>query len=251
MAAPLTGEPEWVEIFNRADASLDLFRWSIGDGSGAVSDCVQEHILLEGGDYAVISEGALNYTVPEESPVITVGRFPSLNNDGDLVRLIGFDGSAADSMAYADATAGYSFELISPSLRGKPSGWDSSVDARGATPGRRNSIDFSHVSDDETLSENPRLSVTPNPFLDTATFSYRLPFPLARVRLYLYDRRGRLVAKIRDTEESGSEWTGIWDGRSSGSRLPAGPYILNLEALDKRSGKMYNERITVVLASKL
>jgi len=194
----------------------------------------------------------LNHSVPDSSPVIVVGNFPALNNDEDNVTLFDFSRAQVDSMAYRDARSGYSYELISPEMRGKSSDWDICADSNGATPGKRNSIYYAGVSGDEGSKNNlPSLTVDPNPFTDAVTLSYHLPFPVARVNLYIYDRRGRLIAKIRDAEESGSEWIGVWDGRSNGAKLPAGPYILNLEALDKHSGNVSVKRKTIVIGRKL
>ena len=79
-----------------------------------------------------------------------------------------------------------------------------------------------------------------------------LPFPLARVRLLVYDRRGRLVASLRDTHESGAEWSGEWDGRDDdGDPLAAGPYILHLEAFDKSDGAVRTARTMIVIGARL
>ena len=209
-------------------------------------------MLVPVNGYAVISSGALTYDIPANSPVTIVDNFPALNNDGDKIILIDFADTPVDSMWYDVAPSGNSMELISPGMRGEAYGWDVCVDQSGATPGRMNSIHYSQVPEEGgKKSESIILKVNPNPFPDVVTISYQLPFQLARIRLYVYDRRGRVVARIRDIDESGSEWTGTWDGRIKGTRLPAGPYILNLEALDKRTGKVYTERETIVIARKL
>ena len=252
MAAPENGYPEWIEIYNKGNTPVDIYNWSITDSKRESFGLVAEHILIATNGYAVISDGALGFTVPDNSPVIIVEKFPPLNNDGDSVNLLDFTGAPVDSMSYEDTQSGYSFELISPDMHGKTTGWDVSVDPSGATPGKVNSINYSSVpGEGDKKIEQPKLSVNPNPFSDIITISYQLPFPLARVRLNVYDRRGRLVAKLRDAEESGSEWTGTWDGGENGTKLPAGPYILNFEVFDKRSGKVYTERKIIVIAKKL
>jgi len=248
MAAPEGGGPEWIEVFNNSDTPVDLFGWRIADSSGGLSDTVSRHVFLPGHGYGVIGRGEPPYTIPADVPVITVSRFPALNNDGDTVTLIDFTGvTVADSMTYHTAPAGVSLERISSENGTGDSGWDVSVDPAGATPGRRNSLFFGADGDRESVV----LKAEPNPFEGEVALSYRLPFPLARVRLSVYDRRGRLVEKICDGEESGSEWSGTWDGKSGGSRLPAGPYILFLEALDRQSGTVYHERTVLVIARRL
>jgi len=251
MAAPAEGTPEWVEVLNTSASPVDLYRFSIRDRSGRTSEPVDHHVFVQAHGYAVIAGGQID-TVQSGAPVIAVKKFPALNNDGDSIGLLDSEGAVIDSMSYDEAPPGCSLELISPGMRGNPSGWDRCVDSAGATPGMQNSIYFASApGEDETMSGSPELKVNPNPFLNETTISYTLPFPLARVRLLVYDRRGRLVATIRDVKESGSSWIGTWDGKSGGSRLPAGPYILDFEALDKRTGKMYRLRETIVAASNL
>lgn len=248
MAAPEEGDPEWIELYNQKNTAVDLYHWNLSDSKGTPIGLITEHVFIAGKGYAVISGGALNYDVPDISPVVIVDNFPALNNDGDTVKLFDFTKELVDSMVYEEVSSGYSFELISTEMSGDVSGWDISVNPRGATPGTLNSIDYpTTVEGEGSKTGRLELSVTPNPFSDMATISYSLPFPLARVRLYVYDRRGRLIIKLRDSDESGSTWTGTWDGRNNGSQLPAGPYILNFEVLDKRSGKVFNERKTIVI----
>ena len=192
----------------------------------------------------------LEISLPEGAVFARVEAFRRLNNDGDTVKLLEFAGVISDSIAYDDAPEGRSLELISEAYHGSVSGWDVCVDESGSTPGRLNSISYtSSVPGEKKITLS--LTAKPNPFADHVTISYRLPFPVARVSLYVYDRRGRLVARLRNAEESGAEWSDTWDGKSGGSRLPAGPYILTLEALDKRTGRMVSERKTIVAGSKL
>ena len=251
LADPGEGQSEWIEILNMANAAVDLYGFCVRDRSGSMSKPVANHILIEPGTMAVIA--AVNPgNINPGSMFIQVGSFPALNNDGDSVTLIDYTGVVIDSMWYEDAPDGKSLELISPQLRGDISGWDICVDPEGSTPGSENSIYFSYVQEgDKPKTTSPQLHLDPNPFLHEITISYELPFPLARVRMFVYDRRGRKVTTLRDAEESGSIWNGTWDGRSGGRRVPAGPYILDFEIQDKQTGKMYRLRETVVVASQL
>ncbi len=91
----------------------------------------------------------------------------------------------------------------------------------------------------------------PNPFADRTTISYELPCPLARVTLAVYDRRGRRVALLRDGAESGSRWSGTWDGRSDGARLPLGPYIVHMEAVGRTGGGVLTAKEIAVVGAHL
>ncbi|MFC1541660.1 lamin tail domain-containing protein [Candidatus Latescibacterota bacterium] len=256
MAAPTDGNAEWIELYNSSESPVNLFNWRFSDNSGKWGGVIEEHVFIAPKGYAVISEKEPvppnASDIPDGLPVIIVENFPALNNDGDTIRLFDFEYGIVDSMSYDDTTPGYSFELISIGMSGASKRWDISVDPSGATPGTLNSINnASVIGDNGKQTETIELTVTPNPFSDRTTISYTLSFSLSRVNLFVYDRRGRLITKIRDSEESGSTWTGKWDGRSNGSNLPAGPYILNLEAFDKSSGNVHTERKTIVIGRNL
>ncbi|MBT4483739.1 MAG: hypothetical protein HOC71_08690 [Candidatus Latescibacteria bacterium] len=250
MAAPEDVATEWIEVMNTGSNPVDLFKWGVLDRTGSAAGVIAEHIFIKTRGYAVLAGEPLEISLPEGAVFTRVEDFPRLNNDGDTVKLLDFTGVVSDSIAYDDAPGGRSLELISEAYHGSISGWDVCVDESGSTPGRLNSISYtSDVPGEKKITLS--LTATPNPFTDRVTISYRLPFPVARVSLYVYDRRGRLVARLRNAEESGAEWSDTWDGKSGGSRLSAGPYILTLEALDKRTGRMVSERKTIVAGAKL
>ncbi|MFC1608151.1 lamin tail domain-containing protein [Candidatus Latescibacterota bacterium] len=248
MADPPEGDTEWIEIINTGSHRVDLYGFHIMDIGGSVSDPVETHYLLAPSELIVLADATLE-PGRYDYRTITVDRFPALNNSGDALFLHDSGGNVIDSMSYDSAPDGLSLELITPD--NEPL-WDVCVDRAGSTPGRQNSIYFqtaSIVEDDD--DGQVRITIEPNPFDRETRVSYNLPFPLARVRVLVYDRRGRHVATIRDTEESGSMWSGTWEGRKDGRRLPAGPYILDVEILDKQTGNIYRERKTIVVAARL
>ncbi|MFC1489988.1 lamin tail domain-containing protein [Candidatus Latescibacterota bacterium] len=256
MAAPADGNAEWIELYNTSESSVDLFVWKISDSSVETGGIIEEHVFIGPKGYAVISGTLLDSSnapdILDESTVIVVDNFPALNNDGDIIRLFDYGNEPADSMSYEDVSQGLSFERISTVGSGASKRWDVCVDPLGSTPGALNSIDNSAITENNgDQTDTIELTVSPNPFSDRTTISYTLSFPLSRVNMYVYDRRGRLITKLRDAEESGSSWTGEWDGRANGENLPAGPYILNIEALDKNTGTVHNERKTIVIGRNL
>ncbi|TMQ70823.1 MAG: hypothetical protein E6K81_11720 [Candidatus Eisenbacteria bacterium] len=70
----------------------------------------------------------------------------------------------------------------------------------------------------------------PNPAVDLATIDFTLPHE-GRVRLTVYDLRGRRVATLIDGDRPAGPSTTTWDGRDHlGRPVPAGTYFFRLEA---------------------
>jgi hypothetical protein len=78
------------------------------------------------------------------------------------------------------------------------------------------------------------LSNTPNPFQLRTMFTYSLSAP-ARVRLAIYDLRGRLVSTLITNRASGrGTHSTSWDGRDThGMRVASGTYFARLELGDE------------------
>ena len=95
MPRPLAGEAEWVELLNEGDAAVDLSGWRIGDERSTRGLWG----ALDAGARVVFAAGALSGV--EGDVRVLDGRIGNgLNNDGDVVRLIGPDGTVADSVEY-------------------------------------------------------------------------------------------------------------------------------------------------------
>ncbi len=243
MAAPSDGGSEWVELYNIGETSVSLYNWQIYDSVKGAPRLINSFETLNAGMYAVIAVGPVPNVAPDAVFVENAGCVPSLNNDGDSVRLYAASVSAfIDSMYYESTVSGKSLERISI----ESDQWEESAPI-GGTPGAANSM----LYDIGTIRLEPVLTVDPNPFGETAEISYTLDFPRARVSLTVFDRRGRFITKLRDAEDSGSKWSYEWDGCADGSRVPAGPYILRLEALNRDDGKVSTVTKTIVAGSRL
>ena len=95
MPRPLAGEAEWVELLNEGDAAVDLSGWRIGDERSTRGLWG----ALEAGARVVFAAGALSDVAGDVR--VLDGRIGNgLNNDGDVVQLIGPDGTVVDSVEY-------------------------------------------------------------------------------------------------------------------------------------------------------
>jgi hypothetical protein len=75
----------------------------------------------------------------------------------------------------------------------------------------------------------------PNPFRRTLTIAFSPPVP-EHVRLKVFDLQGRVLRTVVDAKYEPGRWEVIWDGADqAGHRLPAGLYLLRLEAGSHRA----------------
>ncbi|MCW9095911.1 MAG: lamin tail domain-containing protein [Ignavibacteriaceae bacterium] len=88
MYAPSTGEPEWVELFNNTNQSINLGGWRFADTTSGVILGPPVGPVLGPNDFIILSasESIYNfYNIPVEVLVLNL---PSLNNSGDPGRQI-------------------------------------------------------------------------------------------------------------------------------------------------------------------
>ncbi len=143
MYAPLSGEPEWVEIYNRSTEEVNLNEWRFCDYSSSklITD---EDILILPGDFIVLTRDSsvLNfYDVP--SPIIKFS-LPALNNTGDAVVIKDSLGITIDSLIYSPAWGGDEGRALERISADESSliedNWLTSESLFKATPGKINSV---------------------------------------------------------------------------------------------------------------
>jgi hypothetical protein len=155
MYAPSSGEPEWLEIFNRTSNAINLKNWKLSDASTTITITTQDK-FIDANSFLVISRDStiLNfYNVPSQ---IITANIPALNNTGDAVVISDFNGTKIDSVSYlptwGGSTGGKSLERLSvDSSSNNPANWKTSTSIFNATPGTYNSVtqkDFDLFADD-------------------------------------------------------------------------------------------------------
>ncbi|MFZ5516391.1 MAG: lamin tail domain-containing protein [Candidatus Zhuqueibacterota bacterium] len=260
MYAPLSGDPEWIEIFNPHTEAVDIQHWTWAD-----SDSADRIVLtlspttIQPSSFLILADDSSLATELEFSAATLIApeSWPGLNNDEDAIYIFDANGNVIDEVAYADSWgggSGTSLERINPR---RPSGdvanWSSSVSGSGSTPGGVNSI-FA-----DELPRRAELMIAPNPFSpdydlrdDDAVISIQLPFNLAHINLKIYDIRGRLVRFLANNQPAGIHTVIKWDGlNDEGFMCRMGIYIVFLEALHSEKGLVETIKKTVVLAGQL
>lgn len=273
MYAPLSGQAEYIELYNPTKIPIDLREWKLTDkpDTSRTSDIytlTKNQFLLNPGAYITIASDSdivnqFSYLRDTTMYRLIIKRSGiSLNNSGDNVILYDLTGTTIDSVLYSSSwqnpnlgnTTGRSLEKINPTLDGTDSrNWGTSASPFGGTPGKQNSV-FTN-----SIPANVSLSCAPNPFSpdgdgfqDVTIIQYSLPASLATIRIRIYDAMGRIVRTLADGEPAGAHGSVVWNGLSDrGERVRIGIYIILLETIVSNGMTVQTVKGTVVVATKL
>lgn len=266
MYDPLTGNAEWVEIYNPGSKNVNISGWKFAESTNSINLSDSTFQVLLPGAYIVISDDTtifnrfpyLRTYDPSNKLII---KSLSLSNDGELVKIVDASNNTIEEVTYSPKwhnpnipdEKGYSLERINPNLPGNSGNWSSCADPLGGTPMKRNSI-YTTIP----LSTG-KITVSPNPFSpdgdgfeDFTIIKYSLPYKASQVRMKVFDVKGRLVRTLLNNLYSGSEGEIIFNGfNDDGEKLRIGIYILFIETVDDKGGTFETIKSTVVVATKL
>lgn len=265
MYDPGVGNNEFIEFYNLNKDSLNIGGWSIEDQHANRYKISDTCFYIPPGSYFLLISDT---SVLKNYDLFTYKNKTVLNSSSlglttnELILLKDLRGNVIDSVYYSDKwhnknyinTKGRSLERINPYLNSNDQyNWNTCVDQRGATPGKKNSI--------YTINPkvNSAISVSPNPFSpdndgyeDCTIINYTLKIPYSQVNIKIYDSKGRLVRILANNLSSGSNGSVIFDGRGDDKlALRIGIYIIFLEALNSTTGQDEILKTTVVVARKL
>ena len=168
---PPSGQEEYVELKNLSGKYLDLQNWQIGDEAGNAPLSSGNVVLKPNGFVAVSSDTSTLFSVYGSRPYVESSAIPSLNNGGDVVKILTASGAIADSLRYEPSWGGANVSLerrsdIAPSIYRENFG--NSPNPNGGTPGIAN-----EVADDTTPPSLDNLTVVDRQSLNLS-FSERL-----------------------------------------------------------------------------
>lgn len=251
LCSPGDNQPEWIELYNRATIPISLKNWRLGD-SASQSLITNEDLNLFPGEYLILTENRSLFlsSYPEANcNVIEPLSWHILNNSGDEIVLKDSLGFIVDELSYtAEADIkGYSQERVSSEkVSSDQNNWWRSVDPKGSTPCKKNSLFDSYSLDQAKLDINPNpFSPDGDGFEDQAVISYTIPFK-SELTLKVFDVRGRLIRTLMDKAPQVSGEI-FWDGKDDdGNIVKVGIYILYL----KTSGSSNLSKKTTIVVAK-
>lgn len=140
-------EREYLEIYNRSPFPVDLESWILEMGSNR--ERLPAYVLAPG-EYVVVTDEDGLSEFPPDLPLLGLDMSSTvLTNSGSTVILRNPEEEVISLVSYTDDwyadpnkdEGGWSLEQIDPGNRcGGPHNWRASVDPRGGTPGRENSV---------------------------------------------------------------------------------------------------------------
>ncbi|MGI8583172.1 MAG: lamin tail domain-containing protein [Chitinophagaceae bacterium] len=147
---PQVGLPnnEWLELKNTSAIAINLQGFRIGDLTGQSG--AMPSYLLKPDSFVIICTGSAVAAMSVFGPAISVTNFPSLDNNGDQLSLISLQGKVIYAVNYTigwyqnelKKEGGWTLEMID--TKNPCSGfsnWKASIDLKGGTPGKKNSVD--------------------------------------------------------------------------------------------------------------
>ena len=163
MYEPIPSNLEWVEIYNEDSLQINLSGWKLFDNTNKTFIKINSDII-QGNSFAIITEDSdaflsnhtqFNGTIFEVSSI-------SLNNAGEIIRILNKTNSLIDEVNYSStwgSSSNYSLELIDSAQNNNDgNNWRTSFTA-GGTPGLQNAvlginnIDYSVLSISEFIPD--------------------------------------------------------------------------------------------------
>jgi hypothetical protein len=225
---------------------------------------IEEHILIPADGYAVLGEDiaqiAQYYTsvVPDNLYEMDL---PSYNNDSGTVYLIQ-NNAVLDRVSYdedwhfrlLDDIDGVSLERIDPD-GGSSDGnnWHSAAETAGfGTPGMLNSQFYPAMANGDFNYTEDVMSPDSDGYQDVLQINFTMVEEGYVGHFTVYDDRGRLIARVVESELLGSSGTFSWDGvNDDGTKASIGTYVGIFEAFQVDGGVVFTKRLPFVVAGKI
>ncbi len=265
---PVIGGDDFIEVYNNSDKYIDIYGYLLAnwdDGSIDNFKKITTHRLVNPGDFIVLTKDSsdikLNYLHAVVGSFVEMSSLPTYPNDSATVYLTLPDSTISDQFSYTDEmhfallkeVDGVSLERIDyDRATQEEDNWHSGAENAGwATPGKQNSQYYPGTITDEMFSTSPDIFSPDNDgFEDVLNISYHLEEPGYVGNLTIYDREGRLVRHLVESELLATDGYFTWDGTTNTrEKAPIGVYILYFEVFNL-DGNVSGVKKTAVLGGR-
>lgn len=169
---PTSDEPEFIELIYFGTDTLDIFGWRVTDNADGLN-YVWPSKTIAPNEYFIIADDSsfLDISPKNILYIVPTGGFPTLNNSGDIIRLLDPFNTLIDSISYESNwgySSGISVEKIFPESNSNViNNWGSNISEIGKSPGNINSITPSEINGSlvDTVNYVPLHPYENEPFL--------------------------------------------------------------------------------------
>ncbi len=248
---PFTGGSDFVEVYNNSTKYIDLYGFFLANFDDGIIDNFKKittHRLLNPGDFAVITKDSsnikLNYLNAVVGSFVHLSSLPTYNDSEGTVYLALPDSSISDYLVYDSDMHyplikdddGVSLERIDYNRSAQDlTNWHSGAENVGwATPGKENSQYYPNVISDDMISTSPEVFSPDNDgYEDVLNITYALDGPGYVGNITIFDRQGRLVRYLLQSELLSPDGVITWDGTNNNrEKAPIGVYVIYFEIFD-------------------
>ncbi len=265
---PTNSGKDWIEVHNTSNKLIDLENWQIANYDNDTIDNIKtftEHFLLKPGTFAVFGEDTTQildyYNAAQPGRMIEMD-LPSYSNDSGTVYLL-FNNAMMDAVSYQDdwhfslldSDDGVSLERIQSdiNLSNDENNWHSAAEAIGfATPGLTNSQFYPALPEGDFNYTSNVISPDNDGYQDILQVNYEMAEPGFVGTFTIYDDRGRIIAKVIESELLATSGTIKWGGvKDDNTKATIGTYVGVFEAYRPEGGQLFVKRKAFVVAGKL
>ena len=267
---PKPNGTDYVEIYNRSDAIIDLKQLYIANRNnlGVISNIKSlstGNYLLFPQDFIVITEEPAivkrDFIVKNADAFVTVASMPSYNDDKGDVILLNVQGNIIDELQYdekwhfklIDNKEGIALERIDYNApTQQPDNWHSAATSVGyGTPTYKNSQYKINDGLQGTITVSPSIVSPDNDGIDDiVAVSYSFPAAGYVANIIIFDAAGRPVRNLQRNALCGTAGSFRWDGLGEkDQQLPVGIYIIYVDVFNLE-GKRKQFKNAIVVARK-
>jgi hypothetical protein len=268
MYHPISGCPEFIELYNRSKRAINLanFRLGLKDlFSGELkflSENIEEDKLFFPDEYIVLTakpESMLKcYPQAIVNSIIGFKDMPVLADDGQKILLLSRDLTIIDQMVYKDAmqfalltsSIGVSLERLDCNKSSEdPTNWHSASSSSGyCTPGAKNSQFLQAETTNSLLTVNPEVFSPNNDGInDVLNINYCFDQAGFVGNLIVFDSNGRQVKRLANNELLSTRGQFFWDGSDdSGASVLPGIYIIWFEIFNLAGKTEVYKKVCVI-----
>ncbi|MCF7793223.1 MAG: CotH kinase family protein [Candidatus Cloacimonetes bacterium] len=235
---------DWIEIYNRSNASIDLSGWQFKDEDDEHIYNFSTGFSIDGNSYYVLCQDIAAFQTHYSNVSNCTGNFDfGLSASGEEIRIFDADGNLVNNVIYDDEYpwptepdgTGSTLEVKNPNLNNAvPSNWAAS--SPYGTPGSPNenlgTDDIPELPQEITLYQN-----YPNPFNPTTNIKYYLPTD-GKAELKIYNVKGQLIKSFCNEFQERGFHSINWNSLDkSGKKVASGIYFYQLDSANKSLSK--------------